>query len=401
MTEQERKIAELALEERAEFICLTFCDVLGNARNITLMPEELEKAFDNGISLDAAEITGFHTEAKIDLLVRPDASTYSVLPESLTHQEENRIRRMFCHIYYPDGRLFENDGRTILEQAVKKAEEKGFTFNVGPAMEFYLLKEKGPELVPFDNAGYMSSFPDDRCEEIRREVLKALVQMGLQPECAYHEAGPGQNKIKFRFSDPVKSADAVIAYKSLVRTIAANHGLVADFSPKPLERLQGNSMHVNMSVNTSDGSDRTPHIIAGVLNRIPEMTLFLNPKRKSYRRLGHDNAPKYISWSDGNRSTLIRIPAYSGYTRFELRSPDCLANPYLAFALLIEACLYGIEEQPMLMKSTDVDLFTADNKSLPRLKTLPLSITEAQNQAKRSDFVKQVLPASVIEAYLQ
>jgi len=400
MTEQERKIAGLALGDGTEFICLTFCDVLGNPRNVTLVPEELEKAFDSGISLDASEITGFHTDEKIDLLIRPDASTYAMLPESLTHQDQHIIRRMFCHVYYPDGRRFENDGRYILEQAVEKAKNKGYTFNVGPSMEFYLLQERAAELIPYDNAGYMSCFPDDRCEEIRRELMKALEQMNIRPECAYHEAGPGQNKIKFHFSDPVSAADAVIAYKGVVRTIAADHGLIADFSPRPLEKIQGNSMHVNMSVNTEDGQDRTPHIIAGVLNKIPDITLFLNPQKRSYRRLGHNNAPRYISWSDGNRSTLIRIPAYSGYTRFELRSPDCLANPYLAFALLIEACLYGIEEQPTLMKSTDVDLFTADAKNMPKLKPLPLSLAEAQANARKSAFVASILPQSVIEAFM-
>ncbi len=402
MTEIEKKVVLNTEEEGVTFICLSFCDVYGNAKNVTIMPGELERAFESGIPLDASEIEGFRTREKIDLLLRPDAETYSDLPESLTHQAGNRIKRMFCHIYNPDGTRFEHDGRAILEQAAALAKEKGFSFNFGPAMEFYLFRtaENGNRL-PLDQAGYMDSFPDDRCEEIRRLVCLELEKMNIQPECAYHEEGPGQNKIKFHFSDPVKAADSVIAYKSLVRTIADDHQTIADFSPKPLEREQGNSMHVNMSVMSEDGEDRTPHIIAGILNKVPEMTLFFNPVKKSYKRLGHDNAPKYISWSDANRSTLIRIPAYGSYTRFELRSPDCFSNPYLVFALLIHACLYGIEKEPVLQKATEIDLFTADPKSLPKLKTLPLTLSEAQGIAKKSDFIRSVLPGRIIDAYMK
>lgn len=399
---KEEAIEKIRSEE-AEFVCLTFCDIYGKQKNITIMPEELERAFESGISLDASLVEGFRMDAKIDLMVKPDPDTLCVLPESLADSEMGRVVRMQCHIYYPDGRPFENDPRFILKQAVATAEKRGLQFNFGPAMEFYLFEEgKDANVrVPHDNAGYMASVPADRCEVIRREICRDLKKMGIRPECAYHEEGPGQNKIKFRFNTPIEAADAATAYKAVVRSVAARYGLDADFSPKPLERMPGSSMHVNMSVVSRDGMDRTPDIIAGILAKAQEITVFLNPTKKSYKRLGHDGSVKYVSWSDANRSTLIRIPAYGGYTRFELRSPDNGTNPYIAFALLIYAALYGIDEKPTLQKASEEDLFEADSKSLSRLKPLPSSLTEAQTKAKNSLFVREHLPMKVIDAYVK
>ena len=315
--------------------------------------------------------------------------------------DEGHILHMYADIYYPDGCPFENDPRLILKSAVEQAENGGYSIYFGPAMEFYLMTN-GPDMmtrIPIDNAGYMESWPLDKCELIRREICYGLKSMGIEPECAYHEAGPGQNKIKFRFADAVRAADAVISYRSIVQAIADEHGLYAEFSPKPFDKANGSSMHINMSIRSEDGTDRTPHIIAGILNKLPEMTVFLNPSKKSYKRLGHDNAPKYISWSEANRSTAIRIPAYGKYTRFELRTPDNGTNPYIAFALLIYACLYGINEKPDLQKANNEDLFTADMKTLSKLKALPASLPEAQNRAKDSSFVKAHLPKRLIDLY--
>ncbi len=395
-------VIRMVTERSIRFIAVSFCDVFGEQKTVTIMPGELERAFESGVSLDAAQIEGFRTEAKIDLLVRPDPSTFSELPSTFTHMTTGRAARMFGNIFYPDGRPFENDTRAILQEAVKEAAEKGYAFNFGPAIEFYLMEEKEKEgLVPYDHVGYMASAPLDRCAYIRRQICLDLEQMDIQPETAYHEEGPGQNKIKFRFSDPVTAADAVIAYKNVVHDVAARNGIVADFSAKPIEKAPGNSMHVNMSIRSERGSDLTAHIIAGILQRIPEMTLFLNPTRRSYRRLGRDNAPKYISWSDANRSTLIRIPAYGGYTRFELRSPDNDTNPYLAFALLIRASLYGIEEKPVLQAANEEDLFLADPRTLTRLKTLPSSLQEAQKEAKNSAFIRKYFSRTLIDSYLK
>ncbi len=388
-------------EEDAQFICLSFCDIYGAEKNITVMPWELERAMKTGIALDASEVAGFRLDTKIDLLAFPDPDTLSHLPQSLADEELGIAMRMCANIFLPDGTRFENDPRAILEKAVKEAESRGFRFNFGPAIEFYLFDQAADGTRhPFDSAGYMAAQPEDRCEKIRREICLDLKKMGILPESAYHEGGPGQNKIKFRFNDPMRAADAAVAYRAVVSSVASRHGLSADFSPKPLEKLPGNSMHVNMSIESKDGRDRTPDIIAGILQKIPEITLFLNPSKKSYKRLGRDGAPKYISWSDANRSTLIRIPAYGGYTRFELRSPDNLANPYLAFALLIYASLYGITEKPMLQKASEQDLFDSDPKSIGKLKPLPMSLTEAQQKARNSILVHKCLPEKAIEAYL-
>lgn len=389
-------------QKNAQFVCLSFCDIYGVERNITVIPSELPRAMKNGIPLDASLVAGFKLDAKIDLLAFPDPDTLSDLPQSLADEELGSAVRMCANIFLPDGTRFENDPRAILEKAVKEAESRGYQFNFGPSMEFYLFDkvESDGTRHPYDNAGYMAAQPEDCCEKIRREICIDLRKMGIQPECAYHEAGPGQNKIKFRFNDPLRAADAAVAYKAVVSSVAARHGLYADFSPKPLEKGPGSSMHVNMSIECKDGRDRTPDIIAGILQKIPEITLFLNPQKKSYKRLGRDNAPKYISWSDANRSTLIRIPAYGGYTRFELRSPDNLANPYLAFALLIQASLFGISEKPMLQKASEQDLFEADPKTIGKLRPLPLSLSEAQAKARNSILVHKTLPEKVIEAYL-
>jgi len=403
MTYTKEDVVRLVAEKEVQFISLTFCDVYGKQKNITIVPSELERAMNSGISLDASQIIGFQTDAKIDLLVRPDPSTLADVPRTVTHMEHGNVMRMFCNIFYPNGQPFENDTRAILQKAVEVAKAKGYTFNFGPAIEFYLMSRtyENGESVPYDFAGYMDSDPLDRCEFIRRTICQDLTMMNIQPECAYHEEGPGQNKIKFHFADPVTAADAVIAYKDVVQDVADRYELIADFSAKPLEKYSGNSMHVNMSIQNNEGTDLTPHIIAGILYHISDMTLFLNPTKRSYRRLNHDNAPKYVSWSDANRSTLIRIPAYGGYTRFELRSPDNDTNPYIAFALLIYAALYGIEEKPMLQAPNDEDLFLADPKSLKSLKTLPQTLQEAMNKAKNSAFIQQYLPKKIIETYLK
>ena len=389
-------------EENVRFICLSFTDILGNKKSVTILPEQLKHAFETGISLDASQIEGFRADAKIDLLIKPDAASLSEMSYSLIKPDEGHILHMYADIYYPDGCPFENDARLILKSAVEKAEQSGYSISFGPAMEFYLMTNGPAEMsnrIPCDNAGYMESWPKDKCELIRREICYGLKSMGIQPESAYHEAGPGQNKIKFRFADAVRAADAVISYRSIVEAIADEHHLYAEFSPKPLDKAPGNSLHINMSIRSEDGTDRTAHIIAGILSKLSEMTVFLNPTKKSYKRLGHDGAPKYISWSEANRSTAIRIPAYGKYTRFELRTPDNGVNPYIAFALLIYACMYGINEKPELQKPNNEDLFTADMKTLSKLKALPMSLAEAQNRAKESPFVRAHLPKRIIDLY--
>ena len=227
-----------------------------------------------------------------------------------------------------------------------------------------------------------------------------LEQMGIQPESSHHEEGHGQNEIDFRYSDPVTAADNAVTFCAVVRTVADRNGLCADFSPKPLPDQPGSGMHINFSVKSKDGRDVIPHVIAGIMQKIPDITLFLNPCHNSYDRLGGNKAPGYISWSSENRSQLIRIPAAEGeYRRAELRSPDSTANPYLAFAALIYAGLHGIEWELPLPEPADVNLHTAPPEVLEQYQKLPTTLASAQCMMVFSEFVQEHFPKELISAY--
>ena len=394
-----QEVMQYIEEEDVKFIRLAFCDCLGRPKNISIMPQELERAFKYGIALDASAIAGFGDEIHSDLFLHPDPTTITVLP---WRPEHGRVVRMFCTITQPDGTLFALDTRSILKQAIADAGKAGFIFSFGSELEFYLfrLDEEGePTKIPYDHATYMDVAPEDRCENVRRDICLTLEQMGIQPESSHHEEGPGQNEIDFRYSDALTAADNALTFCTVVKTIAARNGLAADFSPKPLPDCPGSGFHLNMSVQGS-GENLMQHMMAGILNRIPEITLFLNPTEQSYRRLGSHKAPKYISWSSDNRSMLIRIPAASGeYRRVELRSPDCTANPYLAFALLIWAGLEGIQQQLSPPEASNVNLFTAAKHEVSHLQTLPLSRTTASRNSAASEFLARHLPASLLNYF--
>lgn len=387
-------------EEDVKFIRLAFCDVFGRQKNISIMPDELKRAFEYGIAIDASAVAGFGGEVYSDLLLHPDPSTIAVLP---WRPEHGRVVRMFCRISLPDGRDFEADTRTLLQRAVEYAKKQGVEFFFGSEMEFYLFKrdqEGEPTNQPYDNAGYMDIAPEDKGENVRREICLTLEQMGIKPESSHHEEGPGQNEIDFRYSTPLKAADHAVTFRSVVNTIAARNGLFADFSPKPLADRPGNGMHINISAKESSGKDVLPFIIAGIMNRISDITVFLNPAGQSYERLGFNKAPRFISWCTENRSQLIRIPAVSRqYRRAELRSPDPLCNPYLAFALLIYAGLEGIKNETELPEVSDVNLYNASGDAVKNLRSLPLNLEEAKEQALSSDFVKEHLNNGLIQAY--
>ncbi len=392
------EIMQYVAEEDVKFIRLAFCDIFGTQKNISIMPGELKRAFEYGIAIDASAIAGFGGEVHSDLFLHPDPSTLSVLP---WRPEHGKVVRMFCYVTYPNGKPFECDTRKILKDAVDKAAAAGVSFKFGSEMEFYLFKtdENGDATrIPYDNAGYMDIAPDDKCENIRREVCLILERMGIRPESSHHEEGPGQNEIDFRYSDPIAAADNAVTFRSVVNTVAARSGLCADFSPKPLEDKAGNGMHINISASCGGGAVM-PAVIAGLLDHIYDMTLFLNRTEASYRRFGQSKAPKYISWSGENRSQLIRIPAAEGeYKRAELRSPDPLCNPYIAFALIIHACLDGISRGAELPMVADVNMYLqpTDHSSY---KSLPMTIAEATEAAKSSEFIAGVLPRSIISDY--
>ncbi len=312
---------------------------------------------------------------------------------------------MFCDIRCPDGSPFEADCRHILRRAVRDAEAAGCSFAFGSELEFYLfrLDENGePTRIPYDRAGYMDIAPEDRGENIRREICLTLEQMGIRPESSHHEEGPSQNEIDFRYSEPLSAADNSLTFLSVVRSVAAANGLCADFSPKPLPEHPGSGLHINLSVRGgAEGAEPLNYVIAGILEHIGALTLFLNPCEDSYLRLGGRKAPRYISWSSENRSQLIRIPAAQGeFRRAELRSADPTANPYLAFALLIRAGLDGIERRLTLPEPADFNLYTAPPEVLSRYKRLPASLAEAAAAAQASTEVARWLPEPVLRACL-
>lgn len=400
MKYSKEEVIQYVQEEDVKFIRLAFCDVFGKQKNISIMPEELPRAFEYGIAIDASAIAGFGDENHSDLFLHPDADTLMPLP---WRPEHGRVVRMFCNITLPDGKTFACDTRSILKKAIQDAQNAGFQFSFGAEQEFYLfnLDDNGnPTKEPYDNAGYMDIAPEDRGENIRREVCLTLEQMGIQPESSHHEEGPGQNEIDFRYSDPLTTADNAMTFQTVMKTIARRNGLFADFSPKPLEDRPGNGFHINISVKSSDNTDYMSYMIAAILDKVADMTVFLNPTENSYQRFGRNKAPRYISWSRENRSQLVRVPAAAGkYQRAELRSPDPSANTYLAFALLIYAILDGIQNKLELPGPADINLYKADADTLAKFEQLPGDFKSACAAAASSPFIREHIPDAILDIY--
>ncbi len=398
-------------ENDVKFIRLAFCSIFGIQKNISIMPDELTRAFECGISFDAAVLPGFTNLEESDLLLFPDPTTLSVLP---WRPSQGGVVRFYCDIKYPDGTPFEGDGRHLLRQANARAKTMQLTCAFGTECEFYLFEtdENGnPTRKPHDQAGYCDIAPLDRGENVRRQICLTLEEMGIQPESSHHEYGPGQNEIDFKYSTGLQAADNLITFKSVVKTMAASNGLFASFLPKPIAGQSGSGLHIHISLfqNGKNMFETSPlrhnklceSFIAGILAHAAEMTIFLNPLTNSYLRFGEFEAPKYISWSHQNRSPLIRIPSASGeLSRMELRSPDSTANPYFAFTLLIHAGLDGIEQNLTLPAPCDLNLFTASQEVLRQYDQLPDSLGSAIAAAKDSAFIRRVLPSRIIQSYL-
>lgn len=400
MKYSKEEVLQYVREEDVKFIRLAFCDVFGKQKNISIMPEELPRAFEYGIAFDASAIAGFGDETSCDLLLHPEPETLMLLS---WRPEHGKVVRMFSHITYPDGKPFECDTRKLLKNAIEDAKKAGYTFSFGSEQEFYLfqLDENGnPTHEPYDNAGYMDIAPEDRGENVRREICLTLEQMGIRPESSHHEEGPGQNEIDFRYSDALTAADNTMTFQTIVKTVARRNGLYADFSPKPIKNQPGNGFHINMSVKPNESSENLCYMIAGILEKSEEMTAFLNPTENSYARFGQNKAPAYISWSSENRSQLVRVPAAIGeYRRAELRSPDPGANPYLAFALIIYAGLYGIQNKLPLPDVNNINLYKADSETLKKFKKLPENLETACKIAAESEFIKEHIPAAILDIY--
>ncbi len=400
MKYSKEEVMQYVKEEDVKFLRLAFCDVFGRQKNISIMAEELPRAFEYGIAFDASAIAGFGDETRCDLLLHPDPETLMPLP---WRPEHGRVVRMFCSISCPDGTPFECDTRSLLKKAMDDARKAGFEFLFGAEQEFYLfpLDECGkPTQIPYDEAGYMDIAPEDRGENIRREICLTLEQMGIRPESSHHEEGPGQNEIDFRYSDAITAADNAMTFQTVVKTVAHRNGLYADFSAKPLDNEPGNGFHINISVRPNDNSRNLYYVIAGILEKVEEMTAFLNPNENSYKRFGQNKAPGFISWSNENRSQLVRIPAAIGeYHRAELRSPDPAANPYLAFALIIYAGLYGLQNKSGMPAAANINLYKADAETLAKFRKLPQDLSLACRIAAASEFIKAHVPAAILDIY--
>lgn len=377
-------------EEDVKFIRLAFVDLFGKQKNIAIMPGELKRAFEEGIPFASSNIDGFKDYVLSNLYLHPDPSTLSILP---WRPSNGRVVRMFCNVTYPDGTPFEGDSRSILQAAIEYASKNGVNCTFGNESEFYLFKtddEGRPTKEPFDEAGYLDIAPEDKGENVRREICFTLSDMGIVPESSHHEAGPGQNEVDFRYSDPLTAAEDALTLRAVIKTIAMRNGLYADFSPKPLEEHSGNGMHINIMVHAMDGEDKLRAFMAGILKHIEEITFFLNPTEESYRRFGEKKAPVYISWSSESRNQLIMIPECSQERRhLKLRSPDSGSNPYIAYALLIYAGLDGVLNEMDPGEPTNLDL--ADSSSHTGLKKLPLSLDAARDKALNSAFVRGIL----------
>lgn len=380
-------------QEDVKFIRLAFCDVSGKQKNISIMPQELKRAFSQGISFDASAVSGFGGVEESDLFLFPIPSTLTDLP---WRPSRGKVVRMLCQIRYPDGTPFPMDCRALLARAIQDARQAGLSVQIGAEFEFYLFKtdaDGNPTTQPFDHAGYMDVAPEDKGENVRREICLTLEHMGIAPESSHHEEGPGQNEIDFRYSDAMTAADNALLFTSVVKAVAVSNGLYADFSPKPIADQAGNGLHINISIRQDQGEHVSQFFMAGILEHIREMTAFLNPCDASYRRLGERKAPRYVTWSPGNRSQLIRIPAAQGeYKRMELRSPDPMVNPHLAYALVIYAGLDGVKRKLLPPEPLNVNLYTADRSVTTGLETLPGSLKEARDIATESPFIQSVLP---------
>lgn len=392
-----KEILRFVEENDVKFIRLTFSDVSGNLKNIAIMPNELPKAFTDGIPFDASSFSGNCS----DLLLFPDISTLSVLP---WRPKSGRVVRFFCSLRNPNGSDYSGDIRTELTRYINSLRLDGYSCEMGTKCEFYLfdLNDKGePTKSPHDTGGYLDVAPLDKCENARREICLTLEEMGMSPRSSCHKHGPGQNEIEFRENEPVTAADNMVHYKTVVKSIAAQNGLFASFMPKPLPNEHGSALSISLSLRKngeqifSNDPETMSHegrcFISGVLRHIREITAFLNPITNSYKRFGIGYAPKYVNWSFDNCAQLIRIPR-STTPRIEVRSADACCNPYIAFKLILAAGIEGINSNDCSLLETTLKHPETSLSFQP----LPSSLEEAFSIAEKSDFVRSNLSDEII-----
>ena len=417
MERQQDYVLRTVEERGIRLVWLWFTDVLGFLKSFAVTSEELEQAFDEGIGFDGSAIEGFARVQESDMLARPDAGTFQIMPEGGS-------ARMFCDIYTPDGRPFWGDSRYVLRRNLERASERGFTFYVHPEMEFFLF-ESAHDATPIDSGGYFDLTPLNATQEIRRDAIDVLERMGIPVEFSHHEVAPSQHEIDLRHADALTMADSVMSYRHVVKEVAAKRGMYATFMPKPVSDLPGSGMHTHMSVfegdqNAFHDSSDEYHLskvakafIAGLLTHAREMTAVTNQWVNSYKRLitgyGYPvpEAPVYVCWGRHSRSALIRVPMYKPRkeqsTRIELRSPDPACNPYLAFSVMLAAGLKGVDGgYDLPPEATDNIYEMSETERRARgIRQLPGDLAEAMDEMEASDLVAESLGEQVFEYLLR
>jgi glutamine synthetase len=414
--EAKEYVFKLAREQDIKFIKLWFADILGFLKSFTITFEELEKSLEMGTGFDGSSIQGFVRIDESDMVAMPDPTTFRVLP---WRPQEHKTARMFCDIRWPGGQPFEGDPRCVLKRNLEKAAEMGYTFYVGPELEyFYFRSTESPEFL--DQGGYFDLTSPDAATDLRRETILTLENMGIGVERSQHEAAPSQHEIDLRYTDALTMADNVMTYRLVVKQVARDHGVYATFMPKPVFGMNGSGMHVHMSLFKGDRNaffdEKDPtHLsriaksfAAGLLKYAPEITSVTNQWVNSYKRLlpGYE-APVYITWARRNRADLIRIPQYQPgkekATRIEYRAPDPACNPYLAFSVLLAAGLRGIRDKLEPPPPVERNVFEMSEREREEMGigTLPGSLYEAIKLTEKSDLVREALGEHVFNTFIQ
>ena len=410
------EILKIAKEKEVRFVRLQFTDILGSIKNVAISVSQLEKALDNQCMFDGSSIEGFVRIEESDMKLHPDYNSFALFP----WRENNSVARLICDVYKPDGTPFHGSPRQVLKNVLDEAKDLGYTFNVGPECEFFLFRndDQGkPTLQTFDDAGYFDMGPVDPGEDVRRDIVLNLEQMGFEIEASHHECARGQHEIDFKYGDALTTADRVMTFKLAVKTIAHKHGLHATFMPKPIYGIAGSGMHINISMakdgknvfydeSDKNGLSSTAYsFIAGIMEHIKGMTAITNPLVNSYKRLVPEfEAPVYIAWSAQNRSPLIRVPASRGQgTRVELRSADPSANPYLALAVTIAAGLDGVKRGLVPPPAVDGNIYsmTTAQRKKQKIEMLPTSLESALAELKKDKLICQTLGEHILEKYVE
>ncbi|MHA6512333.1 glutamine synthetase family protein [Tessaracoccus sp. Z1128] len=405
------------MEERGiRFVRLWFTDVLGSLKSVAIAPAEVEGAIAEGVGFDGSAIEGFARVFESDMVAHPDPSTYQVLP---WRQAGRSTARMLCDIKLPDGSPSFADPRFVLKRALQKAGQMGFTFYIHPEIEFFLLRSLTPP-VPLDEGGYFDHTTLGDGTDFRRDAITMLEQMGISVEFSHHEAAPGQHEIDLRYADALTMADNVMTFRVVVREVAVSQGINASFMPKPFSEHPGSGMHTHMSLFEGDTnafydasdeynlSKTAKQFIAGLLRHAPEITAVTNQWVNSYKRLiGGGEAPSYACWGRANRSALVRIPQFTpGKTssaRIEYRAVDAAVNPYLAYAVMLNAGLKGIEEEYPLPEETEDEVWrlTDRERQAIGIQELPRNLDEALRLMEASELVAETLGEHVFEYFLR